>query len=116
MLSACENISDSAEGIILEAVLEASAEYYSVELAEKTKRGLKESALKANSTGGIIPIGYRIENKKLVIDERNKYVPKLVFDLFVSGKSKTEICNALIDEDLKQLKATTRKYQLLTAY
>ena len=97
VLSACENISDSAEGIILEAVLEASAEYYSVELAEKTKRGLKESALKANSTGGTLPVGYRIENKKLVIDERTKYAPKLVFDLFNEGKSKTEICNALID-------------------
>lgn len=35
VLSACENISDSAEGIILEALLEASAEYYSVELVEK---------------------------------------------------------------------------------
>lgn len=109
VLSACENISDSAEGIILEAVLEASAEYYSVELAEKTKRGLKESALKANSTGGIIPVGYRIENKKLVIDERNKYVPELVFDLFVSGKSKTEICNALIDRGFKTVKGNNPK-------
>lgn len=109
VLSACENISDSAEGIILEAVLEASAEYYSVELAEKTKRGLKESALKANSTGGTIPVGYIIENKKLVIDERNKYVPKLVFDLFVLGKSKTEICNALIDRGFKTTKGNNPK-------
>lgn len=78
-------------------------------MAVKTKRGLKESALKANSTSGTIPVGYIIENKKLVIDERNKYVPKLVFDLFVEGKSKTEICNALIYRKFKTTKGNNPK-------
>lgn len=46
VLSATEAISEGAEGIILESVLEGMAEYYSVELAEKVIRGQTENALK----------------------------------------------------------------------
>ena len=35
VISAKESISEGAEGIILESMLEGMAEYYSVELAEK---------------------------------------------------------------------------------
>ena len=35
VLSAKENISDDASGILMEAVLEGMAEYYSVELSQK---------------------------------------------------------------------------------
>ena len=40
VISAKESISDGAEGIILESVLEGFAEYYSADLAEKVSRGL----------------------------------------------------------------------------
>lgn len=39
VVSATEAISEGAEGIILESVLEGMAEYYSAELAEKVIRG-----------------------------------------------------------------------------
>ena len=45
VVSATEGISDNPEGIILEAVLEASAEYYSLELSQKIKRGQRESIM-----------------------------------------------------------------------
>lgn len=69
LISAMENIGDNPEGIILEAVLEASAEYYSVELSQKVKRGLKESALKGQFCGGWAPIGYKNAGGRLVLDE-----------------------------------------------
>ena len=50
VLSAKETISEGAEGILLESMLEGYAEYYSIELAEKVKRGLTENALKARQT------------------------------------------------------------------
>ncbi len=39
VLSARENISDDASGVLMEAVLEGMAEYYSVELSQKIRRG-----------------------------------------------------------------------------
>lgn len=44
VISATEAISEGAEGIILESVLEGMAEYYSADLAEKVKRGMTENA------------------------------------------------------------------------
>ena len=46
VVSATEQISEGAEGIILESVLEGYAEYYSADLAEKVHRGMTENALK----------------------------------------------------------------------
>ena len=40
VLSAKENISEDASGILIEGVLESMAEYYSAELAEKVSRGM----------------------------------------------------------------------------
>ena len=68
LISATENISNDPEGIILESVLEGMAEFYSAELSQKINRGMRESAYKHNSIGGAIPLGYKIEDKKLVID------------------------------------------------
>ena len=47
VLSAKEHITDSPEGIILEGLLEAMNEYYSAELSQKIKRGMRENAIKA---------------------------------------------------------------------
>ena len=44
VVSATEVISDGAEGIILESVLEGYAEYYSADLSEKVVRGMTENA------------------------------------------------------------------------
>ena len=54
LLSAMENIPDTPEGIILESLLEGMAEYYSAELSQKVKRGMNETRLKGNFTGGTI--------------------------------------------------------------
>ena len=57
LISATENIPDSPEGVILETVLEGLAEYYSLDISQKTKRGKRESRLKGNFQGGAIKIG-----------------------------------------------------------
>ena len=63
VISARENISEGSEGIILEAMLEGYAEYYSAELSEKVIRGLTDNALKCKYNGGTVPIGYYIDDR-----------------------------------------------------
>lgn len=93
VISATENITDSPEGIILESVLEGMAEFYSQELSQKVRRGMNESALKCNSTGGRITLGYRIDkaSKKYVIDEQTAPIVRLAFDMYANGHSMQEI-------------------------
>ena len=92
VISATEVISDGAEGIILESVLEGYAEYYSAELSEKVIRGMTENALKCQYNGGFIPIGYKVdENKHYQIDELTAPFIKEAFMMYVNGKQLKEI-------------------------
>ena len=64
LISATEVLSDNPESIITEALLEAMAEFYSAELGQKTKRGMRESALKCQTTGAVPPLGYSGERTR----------------------------------------------------
>lgn len=92
VISATENISENPEGVILEAVLEGMAEFYSKELSQKITRGMFESANKCHSIGGHIPLGYKIENKKLVIDEAGAEIVREAFNLYANGSTVAQLC------------------------
>ena len=64
VLSARENITDDASGVLMEAVLEGMAEYYSVELGQKIKRGMALNAEKCLSLGSGVSLGYFIDDNK----------------------------------------------------
>lgn len=95
VLSAMENIGDNPESIILEAVLEASAEYYSVDLSQKIKRGRRESASKGKFIGGGIPIGYKTIGGELVIDEEKAPIIRYAFKQYAAGVPKKQIIEEL---------------------
>lgn len=90
--SATEAISQNPEGIILESVLEGIAEYYSADLSQKITRGLRESALKGQCVGGHVPLGYKLENHKLVIDPTTAHIVQEAFQLYANGESVADIC------------------------
>ena len=86
VISAMENIPDTPEGIILESLLEGMAEYYSAELAQKVKRGMHETRLKGNYQGGGLPYGYKVDGRKIVIDETKEDIVKFIFKQYAMGK------------------------------
>lgn len=90
--SATEAISRNPEGIILESVLEGIAEYYSADLSQKITRGLRESALKGQCVGGHVPLGYKLENHKLVINPATAHIVQEAFQLYANGESMADIC------------------------
>lgn len=106
VISATENISDNPEGVILEAVLEGMAEFYSKELSQKVTRGMMETAYKCNNTGGHIPLGYKVENKKLVIDEPSAQIVREAFSLYVKGKSIKDICDLFNNKGYRTAKGS----------
>lgn len=97
VLSARENISSDASGIIMESVLEGMAEYYSAELSQKVIRGRRLSAEKCQYLGGAIPFGYKInhDTMKYELDENNAPLAAQIFQDYVNGKTIIEICQNL---------------------
>lgn len=96
VLSAMENLTDAPESIILEGLLESMAEYYSAELSQKIKRGMKENALKGKAMGGQRVLGYKVDaNLHFVIDEQTAPIVRDIFKLYNEGKTVKEICDIM---------------------
>ena len=96
VLSAKERITDSPEGIILEGLLEAMNEYYSAELAQKIRRGMRENIIHGKTTGGNIAMGYKIgSDKRFEIDENAAAIVRRIFSEYAAGKTFAEICGGL---------------------
>ena len=95
VVSVMENITDSPEGIILEGMLEALAEYYSANLSENIKRGQKESINKGWVPGGSAPFGYRIVDHKLELDERTAPIIVELYSRYADGDSLADIASDL---------------------
>lgn len=102
VISAKENVTDDPSGALIEGVLESMAEYYSLELAQKIKRGMHESALKCRATGGGLALGYKIgADKRFEIDEKTAPIVIEIFKRYNDGENITQICDALNKQGLK---------------
>ena len=109
ILSAMENIPDSPEGILLESLLEGMNQYYSEELSQKTKRGLRETRIKGNYMGGPINYGYSIKHEnigdqiaaKVVINETEASILLHIFEAYAAGNRIPDIVRELDDKGVK---------------
>ena len=101
VLYTAESIPDTPEGIILEAVLEGMAEYYSVQLATNVKRGMDNVVRKGQSVGGTIPLGYRTVDKRLDPDPKTAPLIKQIFEMYAAGSTQKEIVDHLNAEGLR---------------
>jgi site-specific DNA recombinase len=63
VISVLEPLDDSPESVMMEAVLEGMAEYYSRNLSREVRKGKKEAALLAHHNGGPVPYGYTVNDK-----------------------------------------------------
>jgi len=96
VISITESIEDDKFAIILEAILEAMAEYYSLNLAEEVKKGMTEKALR----GGLQStpsFGYAVDKKEnmLVPVESEARLVREIFSRFLSGEGYLSIARWL---------------------
>ena len=103
VVSVMENITDSPEGIILEGLLEAMAEYSSANLSENIRRGQQESIKKGWFCGGHIPYGYIVEDHRLVPDPATAPLVQEIYQRYADGFSL-----ALIADDFNDRGILTR--------
>ena len=105
VISARENISEGSEGIILEAMLEGYAEYYSAELSEKVIRGLTDNALKCKYNGGTVPMGYYIDEQQYYqIDPKTAPVVLEMFTKYSEGATMQELVNLLNSRGMRSIR------------
>lgn len=86
VISISESLGDDKMSILIEALIEAMDEYYSINLAEEVRRGMMEKI----SRGGLVssaPLGYKVVNGELEIDKTTSDIVKYIFNSYLSGNT-----------------------------
>ena len=114
VISATETISEGADGILIESVLEGYAEYYSADLSEKVIRGLTENALHGKYTGGTIPVGYTLDDDHFFqIDPLTAPLVLEAFKLYDEGATMKKVVEMLNSKGLKNTKGGPMTYTVV---
>lgn len=90
VISISEPVGEDKTAMLMEALFEAMDEYYSLNLAEEVKRGMREKA----SRGGIIskpPLGYVIKDGIYTIESQEADIIKEIFKKYLDGASRNKI-------------------------
>lgn len=90
VVSITEHLEDDRMSLILEAMLEAMAEYYSINLGEEVRKGMTEKA-RRGELQTIPPFGYRAVDHRLVPVPQEAQVVQAIFQRFLAGDSMAKI-------------------------
>ena len=104
VISATEPIPEVFHAPIVKGVILGYNESYSAELAAKVTDGMYKAALKGQSFGGGRVLGYRTVDKAWVVDEGEAQIVRMIFDLYHSGKSISEIV-LILNEKISRIHA-----------
>jgi len=94
VISVSEPLADDKTSFLIEALLEAMDEYYSINLAEEVIRGMTEKARRGGIMGSQ-PFGYRSEHGKIVIDQDSAQIVRKIFNDFNAGMPVHQIADTL---------------------
>lgn len=83
VISITEQMEDDKFGVILEAMLEAMAEYYSLNLSDEVMKGMIEKAGRGQVQHPAT-FGYKTVNGKYEIDEDQAEIVRMVFNKFIN--------------------------------
>lgn len=103
VISVTEQLSGDPTSILIEALLEAMDEYYSINLAQEVRRGMNEKF----SRGGVVsipPFGYSMGADRYEIDPDRAPVLRMIFAEFLNGKDFRQIAGELNRMGIKTLR------------
>lgn len=103
VISISEHLGEDNTSVLIEALIEAMDEYYSLNLAEEVRRGMQEKF----SRGGVVsqpPFGYRMGDGVFVPDEINAPIVQIIFNDYISGMGVRQIAAKLNDMGVRSTK------------
>ena len=101
LLSATENFTDNPAGRLHRNMMMSFAQYYSDELSSKISRGMDINGEKLLFTGGSVPLGFVLKEKRYEIDPETAPIVQKIFEFYASGKTVKEITTYLNSQGLK---------------
>lgn len=94
VISISEQLGEDKTSILIEALLEAMDEYYSINLAEEVVRGMSEKARRGGIMGSLA-FGYKSEGGKIVPDPQTAPIVQKIFADYDNGSGFRQIAHWL---------------------
>ncbi len=94
VISTTQDLGGDKTSILMEALLEAMDEYYSIDLGENVKRGMAEKFSRGEPVCAP-PFGYRMDGKAFAPDPEEAPVVRMIFSEFCAGAPVREIAAML---------------------
>lgn len=91
----------SSMGRLTLNILLSFAQFEREVTAERIRDKFAASRKKGMWMGGVVPLGYRVENRKLVIEETEAATVRMIFERFVTVGSATVLAKALAAENVR---------------
>lgn len=110
LIATAQDFGLSNEAKIMRSLVWSMSEYYNDNLAQETKKGLKETALKGLHTGGCPPFGYDVVNQKYVINEFEAIFVRKIFDCASKRSGFVDIIKEMEDCGVKGKRGKPIKY------
>ena len=110
LIATAQDFGLSNEAKIMRSLVWSMSEYYNDNLAQETKKGLKETALKGLHTGGCPPFGYDVVNQKYVINDFEAIFVRKIFDCASKRIGFVDIIKEMEDCGVKGKRGKPIKY------
>lgn len=105
VIAVAEDFGQGHHAVLMESVLEGLAEFYSLELAAETMKGLMVNARKCKYNGGHVLYGYKVNlDKYYEIEPAEAAIVKDIFKKVASGWSYIEILRYLDEKGIRNRK------------
>ena len=108
VVSTIEEFDETPEGEFFELMSMGMAELYSKKLARECRAGLLANAREGKALGGTPLLGYKVQNKRYVIEESEAEAVRIIFDLFLKGYGYVQIRKYLCENGYRR--ADGREY------
>ena len=94
VISVSEQLGEDKTSILIEALIEAMDEYYSINLAEEVRRGMTEKAQRGEVVS-TPPFGYDVKDNVFIPNQETAPIVQMIFEKYLNGQGFLEIAKNL---------------------
>lgn len=110
LIAVAQDFGTSNEAKIIRTMMWAMSEYYIDNLADETRKGHKETALKGLHNGGVAPFGYDVVNQKYVINDFEAMYVRKMFRATLNREGFAELIEEMEKRGIKGKRGKAIKY------
>lgn len=100
LIAVSQDFGSTAEAKIMRQLMWALSEYYVDNLANETRKGMKENALKGLHNGGVAPFGYDLDGKHYKINALEAEYVRKMFDAALHQRGFSELIKELSEKGI----------------